>query len=146
MISVEQFSEKHICGAARLEVLCFSSPWSERSLSLLTESGGVGVAVCEGDEVVAYGGMLCVLDEGQVTNIATHPDFRRRGYARLAVEWLCAKAESLGLSVIFLEVRASNRAAIGLYESCGFERTGVRRGFYSNPREDALLMQKTLQR
>ncbi len=144
MIRAEIFSEKHISGAAHLERLCFGSPWSEQSLALLTGTQAFGIAVCENDTVIAYGGMLCVLDEGQITNIATHPEQRRCGYARTALEELCREAQKRGIKNIFLEVRCSNAAAISLYESCGFKCTGVRKGFYSNPREDARLMQKTL--
>ncbi len=144
MIRAEIFSEKHISGAAELERLCFCSPWSEQSLAMLTGTQAFGIAVCEDNKVLAYGGMLCVLDEGQITNVATHPDQRRRGYARMVLEELCLAAEKREIKNIFLEVRSSNTAAIKLYESCGFECTGVRKGFYSNPREDARLMQKTL--
>ncbi len=144
MVSREIFSERHIEGTAELERLCFSSPWSADALTLLTREGGLGIAVCEGDAVLAYGGMLCVLDEGQITNIATHPNFRHRGYASMVLQELCAEAEKRGIKNIFLEVRCSNSAAIELYLKYGFECTGVRRGFYSSPREDAYVMQKTL--
>ncbi len=144
MIRTERFSERHIKGAAELEALCFSQPWSESALGILTKDGGLGIALCEADRVLAYGGMLCVLDEGQITNIATHPNFRRRGYAASVLCELCREAETRGIKNIFLEVRCSNEAAMALYRRFGFECTGVRRGFYQNPHEDAFLMQKTL--
>ena len=137
----ERLTAADIPGAAALEKLCFSSPWSESSLELLTKEGiGIGM-VCHSDGIAcAYGGMLCVVDEGQITNIATHPDYRRKGYGRAIVEAFKKHAKYNGLDSISLEVRESNKAAVGLYTSLGFKVTGKRRGFYTKPTEDALIM------
>ncbi len=135
-------SARHIGEVAELERLSFSAPWSENSLSMLTGEGGFGIVALDGGRVIAYGGMLCVLDEGQITNIATHPDFRRRGYASAVLTALCSEACLRGVKSIFLELRCSNEAAMALYRQHGFECAGVRKGFYSNPRENAYLMQK----
>lgn len=135
---------EHLADVAELERLCFSEPWSENSLKILTEEGGVGFAIlCDG-RAVAYGGMTHVLDEGQITNIATHPDFRRRGFARALVTALSEYAAQNGISSVFLEVRASNLSAISLYTLCGFERIGVRKNFYRRPVEDAVMMKKVI--
>ncbi len=125
--------------AAHLECLCFAEPWSEQSLSLLCGTDGFGVVVTLGGRVVAYGGMTTVLDEGSVTNIATHPDFRRRGFGRMAVEALLCEAKRRGLRSVFLEVRESNTPARSLYESMGFRSCGVRKNFYRHPAEHAVL-------
>ena len=141
---IVRLNAEHIPHVAEIERLCFSMPWSEKSLELLTGDGGVGfVAVCDG-RVAAYGGMLTVLDEGQVTNIATHPDFRRRGAAKAVTDALSEYGRKNGISFIYLEVRKSNNAAIALYEGCGFLALGERKNFYSNPTEDAVIMKKTL--
>ncbi len=133
----------HIPEVAKIEELCFSEPWSAAALELLIFDGAVGfVCVTEG-RVAAYGGMMHVLDEGQITNIATHPDFRRRGYAAEVLCALCDFAVCHGLSEITLEVRASNSAAISLYSAQGFLKVGERRGFYRRPTEDAIIMKKT---
>ena len=143
-MEIVRLDSEHIPDVAGIEMLCFSSPWSEKSLELLTGDGGVGfVAVCEG-QIAAYGGMMTVLDEGQVTNIATHPDFRRRGAAKRVVEALADYGRANGIESIYLEVRKSNNAAISLYEVCGFFAIGERKKFYSNPTEDAVIMKKTL--
>ncbi len=128
-------------GAAELEKLCFSQPWSKKSLELLTNDGiGVGM-VCRKDGVIcAYGGMLCAVDEGQITNIATHPSYRRQGYGKAIVEALIKHAKNEGLASISLEVRESNNAAITLYRDFGFKVEGKRKDFYTKPTEAALVM------
>ena len=125
---------------AQLERLCFVEPWSEQSLSLLCGADGFGVVVTCGGRAVAYGGMTTVLDEGSVTNVATHPDFRRRGFGRMAVEALLCEAKRRGLRSVFLEVRESNTPARSLYEALGFRPCGVRKNFYRHPTEHAVLM------
>lgn len=128
-------------GVAELEKLCFSQPWSKNSLELLTKDGiGVGmVCSCDGT-VCAYGGMICAVDEGQITNIATHPDYRRRGYGRAVTEALIKYAKNNGLDSISLEVREANVAAIAMYTSLGFKLEGKRKDFYTKPTENALIM------
>ena len=137
----EKMTADALEGVAELEKLCFSQPWSAKSLELLTNDGiGVGM-VCRCDGIVcAYGGMLVAVDEGQITNIATHPDYRRRGYGKAVVEALIKYAKNNRLDSISLEVRESNRAAIELYSSLGFKNEGKRKDFYTNPREAALVM------
>ena len=139
-----KLTSEHIPQVAELERICFSEPWSQKSLEMLTNDGGVGfVTLCDG-EVTAYGGMLCVLDEGQITNIATHPEYRRRGCGKAVVTALLEYAEENALSAVFLEVRRSNESAVALYRACGFCEVGTRKGFYRNPVEDAIIMKKTL--
>ena len=137
----EKLTVDALDGAAELEKLCFSQPWSRNSLELLTKEGiGVGM-VCRCDGIVcAYGGMLCAVDEGQITNIATHPDYRRKGYGKAVVESLIKYAKNNGLDSISLEVRESNKAAIELYSSLGFKVEGKRKDFYTKPTEAALVM------
>ncbi len=142
-----QKTPAHLNGAAELEKLCFSSPWSASSLELLTNDGiGVGylltVPAAPGSEpsVAAYGGMLITVDEGQITNIAVHPDHRRKGYGAAITRALLRHAKDVRLDSVSLEVRASNTAAIELYKQAGFTEAGRRKGFYTKPTEDALVM------
>ncbi len=140
-----QNTAAHLEGAAALEQLCFSSPWSAHSLELLTNDGiGVGYLLTapagEAPAVVAYGGMLITVDEGQITNIAVHPDCRRRGYGAAILHALLRHAKDCHLESVSLEVRASNTAAIALYRGAGFTEAGRRKGFYQKPTEDALVM------
>ena len=131
---------------AELEELCFSLPWSEKSLELLLADKNAGFVVCDGTSgrVVAYGGMVVVLDEGQITNIATHPDFRRQGLGERVVRAIIDYASESGLASISLEVRESNAAAISLYEKLGFVSVGVRKNFYTSPRENGIVMIKSI--
>ena len=140
-IHPERMTVEAISGVAELEKLCFAEPWSAKSLELLTNDGiGIGM-VCRKDGIIcAYGGMLVAVDEGQITNIATHPDFRRMGYGRAIVESLIKYAKNNNLDSISLEVRESNRAAIELYSSLGFKIEGKRKDFYKKPTEAALVM------
>lgn len=139
-----RLTDGHLRDAAELERLCFSEPWSENSLRMLTEKGGVGFCVLAEERAVAYGGMTCVLDEGQITNIAVHPNFRRRGFGGRIVSELLNYARENGIAAVFLEVRCSNAAAISLYTSFGFECVGERKGFYRLPTENALIMKKDI--
>lgn len=142
-----QKTAAHLDGAAVLEKLCFSSPWSAQSLELLTNDGiGVGylletaAAPATEPRVTAYGGMLITVDEGQITNIAVHPDYRRRGQGEAILRALLRHAKDCHLESVSLEVRASNEAAIALYRRAGFAEAGRRKGFYQKPTEDALVM------
>ncbi len=130
----------HLADVAELERLSFAEPWSEDSLRLLLGETGVAFVVCDGERVVAYGGMLCIAGEGQITNVAVLPECRRRGYGRAVTEALLHYAGENGLFEVSLEVRASNEAAIALYREQGFATCGTRRNFYRKPTEDALVM------
>ena len=137
---VERLQACHLEGVAELERLCFSEPWSAQSLALLCSEGGVGFVCVSADGcVAAYGGMLTVLDEGQITNIAVHPDFRRQGMGSAVVEALISFAQRQEIRSIFLEVRASNEGAIALYRGLGFTYIGERKNFYRLPTESAKL-------
>ena len=126
--------------AAALEKICFSSPWSADSL--IEASGRADssflTAFVDG-KFAGYAGMLCVLDEGQICIVAVCPAFRRMGVGEALMAAQREIALSRGITVMMLEVRASNTAAQRLYEKLGWEKLGTRKNFYSSPREDALL-------
>ena len=139
-MTVERMGECHIGGVAHIEKLCFGEPWSEESLKLLLGGGGVAFVAIDNERVVAYGGMVTVLDEGQITNIAVLPEYRRAGYGRAVVSALLDYGRNNGISTVSLEVRSSNFAAKALYEAMGWEECGVRKNFYRFPTEDAIVM------
>ena len=145
-IKIEKMREEHIKDIAALEKECFSQPWSEVSLreELNKESSNFLVAVNEDALVIGYIGFNFVLDEGYITNIAVAPTFRRCGIAQNLLKKIIAFAQSQKLIFISLEVRASNTAAISLYEKLGFEKVGLRRNFYTLPQENAVIMTKRL--
>ena len=142
MIVIKRLGSEHIADVAKIEQLCFSEPWSEKSFSILLNEGAFGMVALVDGVVAAYGGMLFVLDEGQITNIATHPDYRRKGIGRMIVQALETEAQSLELEHLFLEVREQNISARALYLSCGWEEIGLRKNFYSKPTDNAVLMKK----
>ncbi|HAN44650.1 MAG TPA: ribosomal-protein-alanine N-acetyltransferase [Ruminococcaceae bacterium] len=131
----------HIEALARLEEECFSEPWSFESLAneLYNPIAVFYVAEFDG-EVCGYAGMHHIVDECYVTNIAVTKKHRRKGVATHLLKKLIAYAKEHDCSLITLEVRKSNTAAIGFYESNGFETEGERRDFYRNPTENALIM------
>ncbi len=129
--------------AAHLEQLYFSVPWTERQLKGSLESPEYLFVVAEEQgRVIGYGGLLKVLDEGDITNIVVEEAYRGRGIGRQLVKALLSEGKRCGLNAFTLEVRAGNAAAIHLYESLGFVREGIRRRFYQRPVEDALIMWK----
>jgi ribosomal-protein-alanine N-acetyltransferase len=128
---------------AEIEVLCFSQPWSfEEILREIRENELARYIVCEEESrVVAYAGLWVVLNEGQIMNVAVHPDFRGRGFGAAILESLIERTgRDSGVTDFTLDVRASNDAAIRLYERAGFRKEGRRQGYYSEPCEDALIM------
>lgn len=143
-MTVERMERVHLPFVAELERACFSEPWSEKSLELLLTPDALGVVGLRDGLVVAYGGILWALDEGQITNVAVASDARRQGNGRMIMEELIASAKARGCVQISLEVRASNEAAITLYERLGFVVAGRRKRFYKAPVEDALVMILTL--
>lgn len=144
MITIEKMSREHLSEVASIEEMSFSLPWSLESLELmLTEQASALVALEDG-RVLGYVGMMCVLDEGQIINVAVHPDARRRGVGRSLMKAAEAYAKERGIVFLSLEVRESNIAARSLYSSLGWEEQGIRKGFYSHPVENACVMTKSI--
>ena len=135
-------SHKHISEIARLESLCFSEPWSEEGILEANRCGTKFFVAEMGSKLMGYIGMKAVIDEGYITNVAVFPQYRRRGVAAALLEKVFEYAEEKRLSFVSLEVRASNTAAVALYEKKGFKEEGRRKDFYRLPREDALIMTK----
>jgi len=141
---IEVFRDRHITAAADADRRCFSVPWSEESLKMLTRDPFFGLVALVDGEFAAYGGMMCVLDEAQMLNVATLPEYRRRGLAREILAGLYAEARARGAVTMTLEVRESNAAARELYKNEGFYEIGMRPNYYKDPREAAILMEKQL--
>lgn len=128
-----------------LEKQCFSLPWTEEQLrSQLPDGNHCFLTAVEDGKVLGYVGMIHVLDEGYISNVAVAPAARRQGIADRLIAELLRRAETLALAFVTLEVRSGNAPAIALYEKHGFRTVGLRRGYYEAPKEDALLMTKRL--
>ena len=139
-MTILPMAQSHIDAIAALEQVCFSEPWSAAALAEeLTNPLAVFRVAVEGESVLGYVGMHHVLDEGFITNVAVSPDARRRGVARALLADLAAYGGAHSLYRITLEVRVSNAAARGLYESEGYKLDGIRPKFYSHPTEDAAI-------
>ena len=133
----------HVSQVAELEKICFSDPWSEKSVaSELQNKLSLWLVAVDGETVVGYVGSQTVIDETDMMNVAVHPDYRRQGIAESLVEKLVEELEAIGSRALTLEVRASNAPAIRLYEKLGFLQVGLRKNYYRNPKEDALILRK----
>lgn len=126
----------------RIEEACFSEPWTYQGFvdALASEMNLFVVAVVGDGQIAGYCGLYTSLDEGEITNVAVENSFRRQGVARCILDALIEKSLQMGISQIFLEVRASNVPARSLYSSFQFEDVGVRKNFYRLPTEDAIVM------
>lgn len=129
---------------AALERTCFTVPWSQDAIAgdLRSNPAAFYLLAEEEGRVVGYVGMWHVLDEAQVTNLAVHPEHRRKGIGTTLLAALAVKAKAEGIETILLEVRERNIAAIALYESMGFVRDGLRKGYYPDDGDAAVLMSR----
>ena len=140
---IETMKSSHVAQIAQLEKICFSDPWSEKSIaSELNNELAFWLTAMEGEQVAGYIGSQTVMDESDMMNVAVHPDFRRKGIAEALVNALVEALKSKGSRCLTLEVRASNVPAITLYGKLGFSEIGRRKNYYRNPREDALILRK----
>lgn len=136
-------NESHVAQIAELEKICFSDPWSENSVaSELNNPLSVWLVAEENGVVCGYVGSQTVLDETDMMNIAVHPDFRRKGIAAALIAELVRLLKERGSRILRLEVRESNAPAIALYETMGFTQLGLRKNYYRNPKENALILGK----
>ncbi len=139
------FGSDHIADVVAIERLSFGVPWSYEAFAgeLKVKNSESLVAILnKGKEskVVGYITGRWASDEAEIVNLAVHPDARRRGIARKLLLNLLDNLERKGVKKAFLEVRENNVAAIRLYEALGFKRVGLRKGYYVDTGEDALIM------
>ena len=143
MIEIRTMELQDVPQIAELEKVCFSDPWSEKSIiSELDNPLSCWLVAVSGEQVVGYVGSQTVLDGSDMMNIAVSPDFRRKGIAESLIEALISFLRERGSRCLILEVRASNVPAIALYGKLGFLEIGRRRNYYRNPKEDALILRK----
>ena len=130
-----------------LEEMVFSMPWHKESFIEMVENKDALYLVVEENSnpgvVIAACGMRNIVGEGDISNVLVHPDYRKRGIARLMLAELMKQGEQkFGIEAYTLEVRKSNVDAIHLYEYHGFVQEGIRKNFYEKPTEDAIIMWK----
>lgn len=139
-MEIKKLSSEYIKDVAYIESVYFSNPWSEVALfgELSNDCSHFYVAV-ENGKAVGYAGLYVVCGEADIVRVAVLPEYRRNGTAKAL---LLESFKANSADCVFLDVRESNTAAIELYKSLGFKDTGVRKNYYSNPTENAVLMKR----
>ena len=138
---IQKMKLDHVPQVAELEKICFSAPWSEKSVASELENPlSLWLVAVEGDTVAGYIGSQTVCGETDMMNVAVRPEYRRRGVAEQLICALVAELKTAQSRALLLEVRASNIPAICLYEKLGFLQVGRRPNYYRNPKEDALIL------
>lgn len=142
-IIVRKMQPEDLLQVCEIEKDNFSLPWSEKSfLESMERDDTLFLVALDREEVAGYLGCYCVAGEGEITNVAVKSSYRRQGVGGKLLETLYEEAKALHTQEFFLEVRESNEAAIGLYSRQGFVKEGVRKNFYEQPVENAVIMWK----
>jgi len=141
-IEVKLMKREHIDGVMVIENLSFKIPWSRNSFveELTTNDIAVYFVAISGGKIIGYGGVWTIFDEGHITNIAVHPEFRRCGAASMIMDKILNTCDESGIKSFTLEVRKNNIVAQKLYGKYGFKIEGMRKGYYTDTGEDALIM------
>jgi len=124
-----------------IENCVFTDAWSEKGFrESLENDSAVMLCAAEGEVIAGYCCMYTVADEGEIVNVAVHPDFRRQGIGGQMLEYLLERGRRRGVVHFYLEVRAGNIPAQQLYGKSGFKVAGIRKNFYEKPVENAFVM------
>ena len=126
-----------------IENRLFSDPWTKECFfTFLTKENTMFFVIEEKEKILAYCSMQTVLDEGDILNVAVSPDRQREGIGYFLVDSMLKMAEMIGIHIVHLEVREGNGTARRLYERLGFKEDGLRKNYYTDPTENAVLMTK----
>lgn len=141
-ICLRVMEDADVAQVAALEKECFSDAWSEKLVSDILSSSfdEAWVLVCPDGKIIGYINLRFLAGEGELMRIAVLPEYRGHGYSRMLMDRMVRSAHENEAPDLTLEVRAGNEPAIGLYKSYGFVEEAVRKGYYHNPTEDALIM------
>ncbi|WP_088810532.1 MULTISPECIES: ribosomal protein S18-alanine N-acetyltransferase [Listeria] len=142
MISFEKATQEDIEALLQIEHAVFSSPWSREAFLnefTINQFAHYLLAVLDG-RIIGYGGVWLVLDEGHITNVAIHPDFQGQKYGEALLKALLDLAKQNGVINMTLEVRVSNTRAQNLYRKFNFQNGAIRKRYYPDNDEDALVM------
>ena len=143
-ITVRKMKKEDLDRVSQIEKECFSTPWSRDSFEDMIDNPAALYMVAEDNGyIVANCGVIIAAGEGDICNVAVDPSYRKRGIAKLLLTTIMEEAsKEMGVLSFTLEVRRSNTAAISLYEKLGFVNEGIRPGFYTSPKEDAVIFWK----
>ena len=123
----------------------FSKPWTDKGfLTFLLRYDTLFLVAEEDGEILGFAGVVMVLDEAEVTNVAVKKSRQKEGLGRLLMESLIRLIAELEIEILHLEVRVSNEGALSLYKRIGFDAVGIRHNYYEEPREDAVLMRRRI--
>lgn len=126
---------------AALEAESFTAPWNAETFgTLLDRPGAEMLVLAEDDSVVGYAVLWCIMDQGEIANIAIQPNRRGQHLGTRLLDETLAVARERGVKDLFLEVRESNAAARHMYQTRGFREIGRRKSYYDRPKEDALVL------
>lgn len=141
-LTIRQAGKRDIDAITDLEKICFSTPWSRDSIKHeLTRNDMAFYVVAEIDgRVIGYGGMWHIIDEAHITNVAVMPEYRKKHIASAILAVMIEASSRRGIRRFTLEVRSSNEAAKTLYRNFGFKEEGLRKGYYEDNGEDAVIM------
>lgn len=144
--SIRKMTFQDIEQVLEVERLSFVSPWSKSAFEVELNDNLFAhyYVAARSDKVIGYAGMWMILDEAHVTNIAVHPEFRGLNFGKRLTQTLIMQAFRQGANRITLEVRVSNLIARKLYKELGFNEVGMRKGYYSDNKEDAIIMWKSI--
>ncbi len=141
--TTKKMTEEDVAAVAALEAANFSRPWSyEAFLKTLSDENYIVMIAKEADALLGYCVLLCTGEEADITNVCTAPEARGKGVATGMLTALMEAGKSRGVTEFFLEVRESNAPARSLYTKLGFEEIGLRKNYYEEPKEHAVLMKK----
>lgn len=144
MPTIREWTEKDLLLVAAIERNCFIDPWTVEMLRAeMQKQDSYGLILEEDGKALGYACGNALFEDGEVEKVAVLAESRGKGYGKALVLGLFEIAKQRGAERIFLEVRASNAPALGLYQSVGFEKTRLRKRYYENG-EDALEMKKEL--
>lgn len=128
-----------------IEQNLFSVPWTKEGfLTYLMKKDTMFFVVEEKERILGYCSMMTVLDEGDILNVAVRSDRQKEGIGQFLVDSMLRMADMQGIRLVHLEVRQGNGTARRLYQRLGFKEDGLRRDYYENPVENAVLMTKTM--
>lgn len=141
-IVIRPLRPEDIEAVVAIETEAFSTPWKPETFAGLIDREAVELIVMEdaAEEVIGYAVLWCILDQGELANLALATSRRGQGLGALLLRHVMHTAKDRGVERLFLEVRASNQRAIDLYCGFGFTDVGLRRGYYERPPEDARVM------
>ncbi|MBE6032909.1 MAG: ribosomal-protein-alanine N-acetyltransferase [Clostridiales bacterium] len=125
---------------AEIDRMVFPTPWGDFRKELENEEKFLYVVAELNGKVIGFAGLWIILEEGDFTNVAIHPDHRGKGYGGTMLDLLLAEGEKRGVKAFTLEVRAGNERARSMYTARGFKEAGIRKAYYADNKEDALIM------